>query len=429
MGSSRDDASWRSFVLVVAVVCRCFSEAVVLSHGSSTSISVPQTVPPNVSPLRNRAMGASKVKRTNSATSAANAAAGSQASAAFAGPRGMNPMLPRLLAVTGFWVQATIPGQAPNQAVGTVRHPLDLYLEQMQYVMSLNVPLAIYGDDEGLRRMQESRQKSGMGRLVGATRFLVQDLEPCRSHGLEMLRNKDLWIKEKHQQNIAVGCIWDGKVSLLSHAAASFPFYDFYAWIDVGMHASLNFRSVFTSHGSSPWPAENKLLSLSRVKITVSQSNHDCHKLPSEPFEPLHCIAGTSYVVPKVLLGRLHMQFYKILSECYNFWKDGHKHVVKLDEPSGENGIDNGGYACLSDQIILSQLWKRDPTLFTFTTKNGYGAVAANLTTPALRFAKGKENDQSLFEYLWDEDTAAQTDDGESHISRNQASQAATKDI
>lgn len=158
----------------------------------------------------------------------------------------------------------------------------------------------------------------------------------------------------------------------MTDAKKRHPGYDFYGWVDVGMHASGVYAPIFRGHGDKPWPHPNKLKQLPKDKITISHSGIDCNKMEDKPWQFWHCAAATAFVVPKGMMDKVNRMFYSTLDKCMKFWSDGHTH-------SPVRGGVYAGYPCLSEQMIMSVMARENPDLFNWMG-HGWGAAAADLT-------------------------------------------------
>mmetsp|Transcript_115312 Transcript_115312/g.204349 ORF Transcript_115312/g.204349 Transcript_115312/m.204349 type:complete len:86 (+) Transcript_115312:701-958(+) len=73
-----------------------------------------------------------------------------------------------------------------------------------------------------------------------------------------------------------------------------------------------------------------------------------------------HCVAGTAFVVPAVLVEPLAQNFSRTVRECLSMAPQA--------------------FVCLSDQVILTKLLLREPERF-YIASQGYGAVATQYLT------------------------------------------------
>lgn len=194
--------------------------------------------------------------------------------------------------------------------------------------------------------------------------------------------------------SISLGCVWDGKVNVVSEASLRHPGYDYYAWVDIGMHASMPYAGIFRKHRGGAWPHPAKLAALPHDKVSISHSGLTCNKGKSNPFEFWHCAAATAFVVPAKILPDVHKLFYDTVEECIQFWRDGHTW-----RPA--KGGEYGGYACMSEQMIFSVMARDHPDMFHFIG-HGWGAIAANLTTDTVSFNNGmdRESTSGLIDFL-----------------------------
>ncbi|CAK0881534.1 unnamed protein product [Prorocentrum cordatum] len=204
---------------------------------------------------------------------------------------------------------------------------------------------------------------------VGRHEVNFSTLEPCASHGEMMRRDPEFWTHPRDCPSISLGCVWDGKISILSRAAVEHPDYDLYAWVDVGMHASGTSGEIFRGHGQKPWPHPKKLAMLPLDKISISHSGVNCNKMWNKPFEFWHCAAATAFVVPRSILFTVEKLFYSKLEDpprCIEHWQHHNKTYVERDETYF------GGYGCLSEQMILSVIARENPELFNWVG-HGWG--------------------------------------------------------
>mmetsp|Transcript_102131 Transcript_102131/g.266526 ORF Transcript_102131/g.266526 Transcript_102131/m.266526 type:complete len:353 (+) Transcript_102131:94-1152(+) len=295
--------------------------------------------------------------------------------------------LPKFLAVTGYW---RLTGNDSDQ--GHLRTGPGGYMKQMQYSCTLNTPMVFYGDAFGIENMLAARGDAQPPAL-GATEVNFSSFEPCASHGDMMRQNPTFWTHPRDCPSISLGCVWDGKISVLSRAAREHPDYDLYAWVDVGMHASGTSRDVFRSHDRKPWPHPKKLAMLPLDKISISHSDVNCKQHWNEPFSFWHCAAATAFVVPRSLVSTLEKLFYRKLQECIEYWEHRDRVYIESDNASF------GGYGCLSEQMILSVIARNQPRLFNWVGQ-GWGRIAANLTTDAMDFAKMDNGAEDILGWL-----------------------------
>lgn len=297
--------------------------------------------------------------------------------------------VPTLLAVTGYWKLD------PMGDTGRLRHGSGNYVRQMPIVMTLNTPMAIYGDEYGIEHMTQAHEGAVAGPLIGIHSHSLNSSEPCKSHGAQLRANVTHWTHPVDAPSVSLGCIWDGKVGILSRAMEEHPAYDLYAWVDIGMHADKRYMDTFKGHNQEPWPHPRKLALIPKDKVTISHSGINCDRYSDQPFKFWHCAAATTFVVPKAVLPWFHREFYKTLNECIQFWSDGHT-------SPNEKGDVFGGYGCLSEQMIMSIIARDSPNMFNWIG-HGWGAAAANLTTDKITFseaAMASNTTSDLFDWL-----------------------------
>jgi len=310
--------------------------------------------------------------------------------------------LPKFLAVTGYW---KLTGNDADQ--GHLRAGPAGYLKNMRHSCTLNTPMAFYGDAFGIRNMLAARGEA-QPPAVGRHEVNFSTLEPCASHGEMMRRDPEFWTHPRDCPSISLGCVWDGKISILSRAAVEHPDYDLYAWVDVGMHASGTSGEIFRGHGQKPWPHPKKLAMLPLDKISISHSGVNCNKMWNKPFEFWHCAAATAFVVPRSILFTVEKLFYSKLEECIEHWQHHNKTYVERDETYF------GGYGCLSEQMILSVIARENPELFNWVG-HGWGKIAANLTTDAMNFAERGQGREDLFGWLASDDEEGEDSSASMH--------------
>lgn len=253
----------------------------------------------------------------------------------------------QLLVVTGYWKMKSKRGNADASD--------KLYSSCMNKVLSLNTPIAVFGDNVGLQKLQMAR---GSLTFASTSKVAIEDMEPCVS--ARNVLNSSRFIHRMHVPNIVLGCLWDAKMDMLRRAAATHIGYKWYAWLDACMgHGAVRFN-----HDDTPWPTMAALQKLPSDKVTVSYSHQrTCEKCRGD-WHYCHCIAGTAFVVPATLVEKVAQKFYKKVRECLDSFADSSE----------------GGYMCFSDQVIFTKLFLEEPALFFFTSQ-GYGAVATLFLT------------------------------------------------
>jgi len=257
-----------------------------------------------------------------------------------------------LLVSTGYW-------QIGHSKRGDREQGRHVYERCMPPVMSLNAPMALYGDAAGLEAMRAARQNSGGPLSAAASKEVdVQQLGPCgeapealASRGGEAGVTNDGDVPSQE-----LGCIWDGKPRLLARSARDHPGFAWYAWLDVCMgHGEVPFE-----HGAGPWPSTSALAKLPSDRIAVSFSGQHACEDCREGWTYCHCVAGTAFVVPAVLVEPLAQNFSRTVRECLSMAPQA--------------------FVCLSDQVILTKLLLREPERF-YIASQGYGAVATQYLT------------------------------------------------
>lgn len=294
--------------------------------------------------------------------------------------------LPSFLMVSGYWEL-----DESNADSGHLRAGPGSYIINMKWTMTLHAPTVIYGDEFGTTNMVKARGNN-TAPLVGVHVTSLDDAEPCKSHSQQLRENPSFWTHPQDCPSISLGCIWNGKMGILSDAARRHPGYDLYAWVDIGMHASKAYVDTFRAHGDLPWPHPSKLAKLPLDKVSISHSGLNCDKMQDRPWEFWHCAAATAFVVPAQILPKVHKMFYEKLEQCIQFWSDGHTHAP-------EKGGTYGGYACLSEQMIMSVMARENPGMFHWIG-HGWGAAAANLTTDKLIFQGAPSEQTELMDWL-----------------------------
>ncbi|CAK0826544.1 unnamed protein product [Prorocentrum cordatum] len=107
------------------------------------------------------------------------------------------------MAITGYWRLTMDDADA-----GRLRTGPGSYLHQMPAVMTLNTPMAIYGDEFGLANMRRARGNA-TPELQSAEEVDLNDLPPCKSHLQELRKNNLKYTDGKNAPSISLGCIWD----------------------------------------------------------------------------------------------------------------------------------------------------------------------------------------------------------------------------
>jgi hypothetical protein len=263
-----------------------------------------------------------------------------------------------VLVTTGYW-------RLDNSAAdnGGLRNGPGGYLKRMHMVMSLNVDLAIYGDEFGVQNMRLARDQNNSV-LRGSEIVNISDMEPCRSYEPQLRANVSKYTHPLHMHSVTLACIWDGKFGLIGRSARKFPGYDWYAWLDIGMHGGPEMERNMNAWGNKPWPSPSRLAMLPTDKISASQTS-SCGNFKEGVYIPFgHCIAATAYIIPAKIVQEVVELFYEQLYKCLLITRD-------QDE----------SYPCLSEQVIMTQMEMARPGLYNFIGK-GYGTgIMNNLTT------------------------------------------------
>lgn len=252
---------------------------------------------------------------------------------------------PSVLVTTAYW--------KINSKRGPPEESDSVYSNCMANVLSLNVPMVVYGDATTLEEMRVARGTVSPG-FVEEVKLEVEELSPCSRHP-ELWTNRPRYTNHGDVPSVDLGCIWDAKPSLLMASGHNHPNYDWYAWLDVCMgHGVIPFH-----HGENPWPQQERLEALPQNKIAVSLSNENACESCRANWTYCHCLAGTAFLVPKGLVDSLASKFSDKVDECLHAFSDK----------------DEGAYVCLSDQVIMTKLYMDSPDMFAIGS-SGYGAVA-----------------------------------------------------
>lgn len=255
-----------------------------------------------------------------------------------------------LLVTTAYWKIRSKRGD-PSQSDA-------VYSRCMVEVLRLNASMAIYGDAGALQEMRRARGSVAAPPLAGATELEVRELAPCSEHAAALDADPGKYTNDGDVPSVELGCIWDGKPSLLQRSAEAHPEFEWYAWLDVCMgHGAIPFP-----HGDESWPSPERLRELPRDKVTVSYSEEDRCEECREGWRYCHCLAGTAFVVPRALVTEVNERFARKVDACLQAFA----------------GKDEGAFVCLSDQVILTKMLLDDPSLFSVAS-SGYGAVATSV--------------------------------------------------
>lgn len=253
-----------------------------------------------------------------------------------------------MLVSTAYWNIASKRG-SPDESDA-------VYKSCMVDVLTLNTSIAIYGDSRALQEMKNVRGNT-MPPLVSATEAKINELPPCAEHEQILFADQKKYTNDGDVPSVELGCIWDGKPGLLARSMRQQPGYAWYAWLDVCMgHGEIAFH-----HGSAPWPNRKRLQQLPQDRIIVSYSEENRCEDCRGTWRYCHCLAGTAFVVPAVMVENFAGNFSQKVSECLD--------AFTLEE--------TGAYVCLSDQVIMTKMFLDNPDLF-FVSSSGYGSVATS---------------------------------------------------
>jgi len=253
----------------------------------------------------------------------------------------------KLLVTTGLWYLDT-------SKRGDAEATKLTYGNCMSELMSLNTPMAIYGDADALSTMLENRSNFNLSQLI-SEEIPVRSMGICREEYAELVLKRGGEADVKSPGHDApffeLGCVWNGKVSLIRRTAKAQPGFDWYGWSDICSNID---------HGTGPWPRPEALAKLSPDKITVAQGHVDksCDLCTDGHWGYCHCIAAGAFIVPASLTDWLDEESSKLVKEC----------------------LSNAKYAwvCLSEQVVLTQMKLRHEDRFEMLDEVGWGAVAFN---------------------------------------------------
>jgi len=285
----------------------------------------------------------------------------------------------KMIVTTAYW---RLDNKDADQ--GGLRNGPGSYLKRMHLVLGLNVPIIAYGDNFGVSNMRTARGNTTPA-LVDTVEVQLEDLPPCQLHKDKLRGNISKYTNILHMPSISLGCVWDGKFSLIGRTAATHPEYGWYGWLDIGMHGGQALENKFVDWGSKPWPNPERLKTLPRDKITASRT-FACQKCTEGQYMPFcHCLAATAFIIPReIVLDVVHF-FYDTLDKC-------------LADVEGRDD----GFPCMSEQVIMTQMEKRRPGLYNIIGK-GYGDVAGKMIS---EFADLGASDSSVFDWLSGDDAA-----------------------
>lgn len=239
----------------------------------------------------------------------------------------------------------------------------------MAEVMGLNADIVINGDEDTIPLMKQARGNAK--NFVGVNHRSVETLPPCSwvEQGPELYKNSQRYTDINEVPSVELGCIWNGKFSMLMQSMKEHPDYDHYIWMDVGIHDPK--AHVLLKHANKrdklfPNPSTLERLPKDKMTVTHSYRTHKGYTSCKEctEWKYCHCVAGTAYSVPKSLLPQMDDLFSQYLRQCFE----------------DTRGADTS-YTCMSDQVVLSRIARDHPDLFEFVDGPGYGAVATYLVS------------------------------------------------
>lgn len=280
-----------------------------------------------------------------------------------------------VLAVTGFW---QVPDVRKNDgALSSMSHELPVNLKP---VMKLEVPFVTFGDGTGIMQMKSVRGGVKPD-IVEAIDQDTMDLPPCATHREELFGEgqaaqfsdaKDAMGTGAMVPSVAMGCIWSGKFVMLSKAARRHKGYEYYAWLDVGVHADR--YDVVQRKDQGPWPNPAKLAQLPKDKISISRTG-SCSECELNNFTTCHCLSPTTIIVPGSMVGDVADTYFNKLAQC----------MRNTTSPR---------YVCLSEQVILTHMMLENPDMFN-VVGTGEDRMFHDLTSSL--FAGGRSD---LFDWL-----------------------------
>jgi len=285
----------------------------------------------------------------------------------------------KMIVTTAYW---KLDNKDADQ--GGLRNGPGSYVKRMHLVMGLNVPIIAYGDNFGVANMRAARGNTTPA-LVDTVEIPLEDLPPCQQHKDKLRGNITKYTNILHMPSISLGCVWDGKFSLIGRTAVTHPDYGWYRWLDIGMHGGQALENKFVDWGSKPWPNPERLRTLPRDKITASRT-FACQTCKEGQYMPFcHCLAATAFIVPREIVLDVVRFFYDTLEKC-------------LADVEGRDD----GFPCMSEQVIMTQMELRRPGLYNIIGK-GYGDVAGKMIS---EFADLGGGDSWLVDWLSGDDAA-----------------------
>jgi len=251
------------------------------------------------------------------------------------------------------------------------------YLEQMRPTMNLNADMVICGNDQSLELMTTARHPS-KPQLVGVINREIETLAPCSWPSLKNLASHNL-TDPINVPSVELGCIWSSKLALQEQSMEQHPDYQWYIWMDAGIHDPWVHRAM--SNKGEPFPNVEKLSHMPDDKMFVGHSDRvNCDECKAWTY--CHCISAMTWGVPKKLLPRMTRLFTEYQQKC----------IESIPQPA---------YPCLSEQVVLTRIAQDHPDLFFFVTNKAsrwrYGQAANAILKEVIN---GTANEVSLIDWL-----------------------------
>lgn len=252
-----------------------------------------------------------------------------------------------VLAVTGFWQVPEV--RKDYGELHSLSHELPVNLKP---VMQLEVPFVTFGDGTGMQQMKSVRGDRKPA-IVESIDQDTMDLPPCATHRDQIFDSGEMKLFTDAKDaagtgamvpSVAMGCIWSGKFVMMANAARRHKGYEFYAWLDVGVHADR--YDVVKRDLTGPWPHPDKLAQLPKDKISISRTG-SCSECELDNFTTCHCLSPTTIVVPGTMVQDLANTYFNKLDACM-------KATAATDRR----------FVCLSEQVILTHMLLEKPELF-----------------------------------------------------------------
>lgn len=207
------------------------------------------------------------------------------------------------------------------------KHEEQAYLTWFHNTLKINQRMIFFCEKETIPIIQSYR-----GNLE--TIFIEHTLDDFHSKNFY----NPHWFERFEIPSADLGKIWHEKFNMLKLAKEydGDNATDFYVWYDAG-------NCIFRNEVPPP-----QRLNLSDPSTLPS---HKISYSESYPTEQEHCISGTVLIVPKDLINDAHHIFYNLVRER------------SYDNDKWQNG---------SDQVILSEMYRRHPNMF-YKLCDGYG--------------------------------------------------------